>query len=162
MAFTTATTVAETTSLGERSAAVGHHPVLRFLLRRIGAGILTLLAATILIFLATNVLPGNAAEVILGRGAQPAVLHHLDAELGLDRSEAARYLSWLNGLLHGNFGMSAVSVIEGRPDASISDSLGSPLADSGILAGITAVLLIPLTLGLGALAGLRPAGGSIR
>jgi len=155
MAITTATTAAETAGLGERSAAVGRHPVLRFLLRRIGAGILTLLAASILIFIATNVLPGNAAEVILGRSAQPAVLHHLDGELGLNRSEAARYVSWLNGMLHGNFGTSAVSVIEGRPDASISDSLGSPLADSGILAGITAVLLIPLTLGLGALAGLR-------
>ena len=155
MAITTANTAAETTSLGERSAAVGRHPVLRFLIRRTGAGILTLLAASILIFLATNVLPGNAAEVILGRSAQPAVLHHLQAELGLNRSEVARYFSWLNGMLHGNFGTSAVSVIEGRPDASISDSLGSPLADSGILAGITAVPLIPLTLGLGALAGLR-------
>jgi peptide/nickel transport system permease protein len=155
MAITSATAAAEAASLGERSSAVGRHPVVRFLLRRIGAGTLTLLAASILIFLATNVLPGNAAEVILGRSAQPAVLHHLEAELGLNRSEVARYFSWLNGMLHGNFGTSAVSVLEGRPDASISDSLGSPLADSGILAGITAVLLIPLTLGLGALAGLR-------
>lgn len=156
MAITTAATPPEeTASHDARSAAAGGHRVLHFLLRRIGAAILTLLAASILIFLATNVLPGNAAEVILGRSAQPAVLHHLEAELGLRRSEVARYFSWLNGMLHGNFGTSAVAVIEGRPDASISDSLGSPLADSGILAGITAVLLIPLTLGLGALAGLQ-------
>src|ERR1700739_2080821 len=102
MAITTANTAAESTSFGERSVAVGRHPVLRFLLGRLGAGILTLLAASILIFLATNVLPGNAAEVILGRSAQPAVLHHLNAELGLSRSEVARYFSWLNGMLHGN------------------------------------------------------------
>lgn len=155
MAITTATTAAETPSLGERPAATGRHPVLRFLVRRIGAAILTLLAASILIFLATNVLPGNAAEVILGRSAQPVALHHLEAELGLDQSEVGRYFSWLGGMLHGNFGKSAVAVAEGRPDASISDTLGSPLADSAILAGITAVLLIPLTLALGALAGLR-------
>jgi peptide/nickel transport system permease protein len=155
MAITTATTAAETPSIGERSAATGRHPVLRFLVRRIGAAILTLLAASILIFLATNVLPGNAAEVILGRSASPVALHHLEAELGLNQSEVGRYFSWLGGMLHGNFGKSAVAVAEGRPDANISDTLGSPLADSAILAGITAILLIPLTLALGALAGLR-------
>ena len=155
MAITAASAAAETTGLGERPAATGRNPVLRFLAWRLGAGLVTLVAASILIFLATNVLPGNAAEVILSRSAQPAALHHLEAELGLNQSEIGRYVSWLGGMLHGNFGKSAVAVAEGRPDASISDTLGSPLADSAILAGITAVLLIPLTMALGALAGLR-------
>jgi peptide/nickel transport system permease protein len=155
MAITTATTAADTTGLSERPVATGRHPVLRFLVRRVGAGLLMLLAASVLIFLATNVLPGNAAEVVLGRSAQPVALHHLEAELGLDQSEAGRYFSWLGGMLHGDFGKSAVAVAEGRPDANISATLGSPLADSAILAGITALLLIPLTLALGALAGLR-------
>jgi peptide/nickel transport system permease protein len=126
-----------------------------FLVRRIGAGLLTLLAASALIFIATNVLPGNAAEVVLGRNAQPAQLHKLDAELGLNRSAPERYASWLGGMLHGNFGESAVAVAEGRPDSAISATLGSPLADSAILAGLTALFLIPLTLALGALAGIR-------
>ena len=155
MAITAASAAAETTGLGERPAATGRHPVLRFLAWRLGAGLVTLVAASILIFVATNILPGNAAEVILGRSAQPAALHHLEADLGLNQSEIGRYVSWLGGMMHGNFGKSAVAVAEGRPDASISDTLGSPLADSAILAGITAVLLIPLTMALGALAGLR-------
>ncbi len=126
-----------------------------FLVRRIGAGLLTLLVASALIFIATNVLPGNAAEVVLGRNAQPAQLHKLDAELGLNRSAPERYASWLGGMLHGNFGESAVAVAEGRRDSAISATLGSPLADSAILAGLTALFLIPLTLALGALAGIR-------
>jgi len=131
------------------------HPVAAFLLRRVGGAILSLLAASILIFIATNVLPGNAAVVVLGKNATPAQVHKLEGELGLSHSEVQRYASWLGGMLHGDFGQSAVAVAEGRPDASISGTLASPLADSGILAGLTAIPLIPLTLALGVLAGLR-------
>ncbi len=155
MAISTATSATGAAGQDQRAAAIGRHPVLGFLLRRIGAALVTLLVASILIFLATNVLPGNAAEVVLGRNAQPVALHHLEVELNLNHPEVQRYLSWLGGMLHGNFGKSAVAVAEGRPDANISVTLGSPLADSGILAGLTALLLIPLTLALGAYAGLR-------
>ena len=154
MAISTATAT-DTTGFGQPLVTGGRHPVLGFLLRRIGAGILTLLVASVLIFLATNVLPGNAADVVLGRNAQPAQLHKLETELGLNRPEVQRYAAWLGGMLHGNFGKSAVAVAEGRPDAEISATLGSPLADSAVLAGLTALFLIPLTLVLGALAGLR-------
>ena len=159
MAVSATATVPGPAGVGERLATAGRHPILGFLVRRIGAGLLTLLVASVLIFIATNVLPGNAAEVVLGRNAQPAQLHKLDAELGLNRSAPERYASWLAGMLHGNFGDSAVAVAEGRPDAAISATLGSPLAASAILAGLTALLLIPLTLALGALAGLRAARG---
>lgn len=130
------------------------HPALRFVLQRLAVGLLTLVIASILIFLATNILPGNAAVVVLGRGATPAVVHHLEVELGINRSIAVRYLSWLGGMLHGNFGHSAVAEAEGRPDSAITVTLGSPLADSAILAGITTLFLVPLTLLFGTLAGL--------
>lgn len=138
-----------------RQAAFRRHPVLRFLLRRAGAAVLTLLVASVLIFIATNVLPGNAAVVVLGRNAAPAQVHQLESELGLNQSVPHRYLSWLGGMLHGDFGQSAVAVAEGRSESAISTTLGSPLSDSGILAGLTALLLIPLTLALGVLAGVR-------
>jgi peptide/nickel transport system permease protein len=134
--------------------ARGRHPAARFAGRRLAAGILTLLIASVLIFLATNVLPGNAAQVVLGRNATGPAIVKLEAELGLDRPVAVRYLRWLGGMTHGDFGQSAVAKAEGRPDASISATLGSPLADSAILAALTAVLLVPLTLLFGALAGL--------
>jgi hypothetical protein len=81
------------------------------------------------------VLPGNAAVVVLGKNATPAQVHQLEGELGLRHSEARRYAAWLGGMLHGDFGRSAVAVAEGRPDASISGTLASPLADSGTLFG---------------------------
>lgn len=155
MAISTATPATDATRLQQWSASASRHPVLGFVLRRTGAAILTLLVASVLIFLATNVLPGNAAEVVLGRNAQPAQLHKLEHALSLNHSELQRYVSWLGGMLHGNFGKSAVAVAEGRPNAAISATLGSPLADSGILAGLTALFLIPLTLAFGVLAGMR-------
>jgi peptide/nickel transport system permease protein len=130
------------------------HPLAKFVARRLAAGLLTLLVVTILIFLATNVLPGNAAEVVLGHNATPARVHRLDERLGIDHSVVHRYLSWLGGALHGDFGHSAVAEAESRPNAAISSTLGRPLRNSFELAALTTLLLIPLTLALGALAGI--------
>lgn len=134
---------------------LGHsYPIIKFVVRRLLAGALTLLLASILIFLATNILPGNVAEVILGRTATPATVHKMEVALNINHPIPVRYFLWLKGVAHGDLGKSAVSVAEGRPDTSITSSLISPLADSLILGGLAAALLVPLTLMLGTLAGL--------
>lgn len=139
-----------------RALAVGRgHPLARYVAGRIVAGILTLLVVSILIFIATNVLPGNVAQTVLGRNATPSLVHQLDVRLGLDRSLIARYGSWLGGVVHGDFGRSGVAVAEGSANTSITSGLGTPLRDSLILAVITTILLVPLTLLLGTFAGLR-------
>jgi peptide/nickel transport system permease protein len=132
-----------------------NHPVAMFLARRIATGILTLLVVSILIFIATNILPGNVAVVVLGRAANATTIHHLDVELGLDHSAVSRYLTWLGGAVHGNFGHSAVAEAEGRSNSAISATLGTPVRNSLLLAGITTILLIPLTLLLGTIAGIH-------
>jgi peptide/nickel transport system permease protein len=136
-------------------AGLRAHPAGSLIVRRLAAGVVTLFVVSILIFIATNILPGNAAVIVLGRNASAVRVHALDARLGLDRSLLARYLSWLGGLLHGSFGNSAVAVAESRPDPEISRTIGAPLYDSFILAAITTVLLIPITLLLGVVAGVN-------
>jgi peptide/nickel transport system permease protein len=131
-----------------------HHPILAFVLRRTATGVLTLLVASVLIFVATNILPGNVAVVVLGRAATPATVHRLDRELNLNQSAVSQYFTWLGNAVQGDFGHSAVAVAEGRPDSGISASLGTPLRNSFILAGLTALLLVPLTLLLGMVAGI--------
>jgi peptide/nickel transport system permease protein len=130
------------------------HPLSKFVAGRIFAGIATLFVVSILIFFATNVLPGNVAEVVLGHSANPARVHALSAELGLNRPLATRYFTWLGGMLQGDFGKSEVAVAEQSSSASINNTIGTPLKNSLILAAITTVLLVPLTLLLGALAGI--------
>jgi peptide/nickel transport system permease protein len=101
------------------------------------------------------VIPGNAVTVILGKSATPHTVALLEHRLGLDKSLLAQYLSWLGGLFHGNLGNSAVALAQQQPDPSIAHTLKDPLINSLILGGITAILLIPLTLLLGALAGIK-------
>jgi peptide/nickel transport system permease protein len=136
------------------ASRIRRHPTVAFIVRRIVAGFLTLLVVSVLIFLATNILPGNVAEVVLGRNATPATVHKLEHELNIDHPMIDRYWIWLDGVVHGNLGKSAVAVAEGNSNAAITSNLLSPLEDSLILGGMTAVLLIPLTLALGVLAGI--------
>ena len=130
------------------------HPLAFFVLRRVATGLLTLLVVSILIFVATNILPGNAAVVVLGRNATPARVQKLDETLGINGSVPARYARWLGNAVQGDFGRSAVAEAEGRADSTVSSTLGDPLRNSLVLAAATTLLLIPLTLILGAAAGI--------
>lgn len=119
------------------------------------AGIVTLFVASILIFAAVNVLPGDAASVVLGKNATPQVLAKVRAELGLDKPLPQRYGDWASGIVSGDLGNSTIAVAENSPNPSVSGIIGTPLRNSLILAGITALLLIPLALIFGAYAALR-------
>jgi peptide/nickel transport system permease protein len=131
------------------------HPALRFCLRRVAAGLLTLVVASMLIFLATNALPGNVAQTVLGRNGSPAVVRHLDRELGLNHALPTRYLDWLGSAIHGDFGKSAVAVAQSDPTTSVSSIIGTPLRNSLILAVITFVLLVPLAMLAGTVAAIH-------
>jgi len=133
----------------------GRHPVVSFTLRRVATGFVTLLVVSALIFVATNILPGNAVTVILGRSATPAVVDRLEAQLNINHSVVDRYFTWLGAALQGDFGNSVVAEIESKPNAAVSSTIGEPLRNSFVLAAITTVFLIPLTLVLGAIAGIR-------
>lgn len=131
------------------------NPVLATLLRRGIYGVATLFVVSILIFAATNILPGDVAEVVLGRGATPETVAALQQRLGLDQSLVARYLDWVGGVLRGDLGESAVGAAQNAPDARVSAMIGAPLVNSAILAGVSALLLVPLSLLLGVFAAVR-------
>jgi peptide/nickel transport system permease protein len=121
----------------------------------LAAGVLTLFIVSVLIFLCTSVIPGDAVTVILGKNGTPATVAALQARLGLDAPLYQQYLNWLGGMLHGDLGDSAVALAQQQPDPSIAATIKDPLTNSLILGTITAVLLVPLTLLLGALAGIK-------
>src|SRR4030088_2381095 len=78
----------------------------RFLLRRIGLALVTLVLLSVIVFLMANVLPGDVARRILGPFADPRAVAGLNHQLGVDRPLVVQYLSWLGGMLHGDFGNS--------------------------------------------------------
>ena len=129
-------------------------PVVAFLGRRLVGAIAALLAASVLIFAGAEVLPGNAASAVLGRDATPQAVRILSKQMGLDRSAVTRYFDWLGGFVHGDLGVSSVSLAQGQR-TTVSSLISGPLKNSAILAGLAALVMIPLSLGLGAYAAIR-------
>ncbi|KAA0084547.1 ABC transporter permease [Mycolicibacterium sp. P9-64] len=125
----------------------------RFVLRRLFAAVITLLFISALIFLATNVLPGDVAQSVLGKNGTPERVALLREQLDLNRPLVSQYVGWLGGMAHGELGRSAVALAQNNADTSVWNLIRTPLMNSVTLSGIAAVLLLPLTLLLGTLAG---------
>ena len=122
--------------------------MLAFLGRRFLGGLVALFVASILIFAALNILPGDPASVILGRNATPQAEAVLTKRMELDRPATTRYADWLGGFLHGDLGLSAVSLAQGQHE-TVWHQISGPLKNSAILAAIAALFMIPLSIGLG-------------
>lgn len=121
----------------------------RYLLRRIGFLLLTLLISSALIFVICRLLPGDVARVILGREASDVAVAALREELGLNRPLPLQYVDWLAGFVTGNWGESFST------RQPIRALVGERLANSLMLAGLTMLIAVPLAIALGVLAGLR-------
>lgn len=78
----------------------------RYILKRIGSLILSLIVASLVIFTIIEIAPGDPASFMLGINAQPETLAALRTELGLDASKPQRYFDWVRGMLVGDFGTS--------------------------------------------------------
>ncbi len=118
------------------------------------AAVVTLLAVSVLVFAATELLPGNAANALLGRTASPENVAELEELMGLDRPAHERYLDWLGGLLQGDLGNSAAGYAQGG-ELPIWNDVKGKIGNSFVLAGITALIMVPLALVLGVVAALR-------
>jgi peptide/nickel transport system permease protein len=129
-------------------------PLLRFVVRRLAAAVATLFVVSILIFAGTEVLPGDAASAVLGRTATPEQLAEMQGLMGLDRPAHERYLDWLGGVLTGDLGNSAAGYAAGG-ETPIWEDIAPRVGNSLVLAGITALLMVPLALVLGVLAAVR-------
>ncbi|WP_223690050.1 ABC transporter permease [Leifsonia poae] len=106
-------------------------------------GLLTLLIVSLLIFLVTQAMPGDVAHVVLGTRATPQSLALLRDQLGLDRPIWQQYLSWLGGILHGDWGK---SLVNGVP---VSDLLGERIRNSVTLSAVSMLIMLPVSLVVG-------------
>lgn len=115
---------------------------------RLALGLVTLIVVSALIFVGVELLPGDLAQQILGQSATPETVAAFRRELGLDQPAVYRYLHWLAGVAHGEFGN---SLANGRP---ISDLLAVRLNNTLFLASFAAAISVPTALLLGVLAAL--------
>ncbi|MBV9510230.1 MAG: ABC transporter permease subunit [Caulobacteraceae bacterium] len=78
--------------------------MLRFLLRRLLVAVPTLLLVVTASFFMMRAAPGGPFD--MARRLPPQVEHNLEAKYGLDKPLAQQYLTYLGGVLHGDFGPS--------------------------------------------------------
>ncbi|WP_062228723.1 ABC transporter permease [Aureimonas frigidaquae] len=116
------------------------------ILRRLGIGLVLLVAVSVLIFWGIEALPGDFATTYLGQSATPQAIANIRAQLGLDAPASTRYLAWLGGIATGDFGNSWAS---GMP---VGGQIAERLGNSLFLAGAAAVVAVPLAVGLGLVA----------
>jgi len=121
--------------------------MLRFLLNRIAAMLVTMFVISILVFFIAEVVPVDPARDALGRWALDEAVAALREELGLNRPAWIRYVDWISGCLRGDFG---ISIHFRRP---VRDLIVVRLKRSLILASAGFCFMIPLGLALGCLAG---------
>lgn len=120
--------------------------MLRLIAGRIALSAALLLAASLLIFVGVEALPGDFASTYLGQSATPQAVANIRERLGLDQPIMARYLAWLAGLLHGDFGESWAS------GQSVGIQIADRLGNSLLLAGLAAAVAVPLSIMLGMVA----------
>ncbi len=80
--------------------------MLRFIARRLGLAIPTLVIASVIIFVLQQLLPGDTATALSGEDADPQAIAFIRAKYHLDQPIAVRYAFWAGGVLRGDLGES--------------------------------------------------------
>jgi len=78
----------------------------RYILKKAGVLIVTLLIISVLAFLAFEIIPADPVDTILGTDYTEERAAALRSELGLDVPPAERYFNWLTGFFTGDLGIS--------------------------------------------------------
>jgi peptide/nickel transport system substrate-binding protein len=77
-----------------------------YLAGRLGVLAATLIVATAIVFVIVQIAPGDPVRYMMGMQADPQSVAATRHQLGLDIAPLPRYLHWVSGLLHGDFGTS--------------------------------------------------------
>jgi len=132
------------------------NPLLKTVLQRLGLGLVTLFVVSVIIFTTVEMLPGDFARAILGQSATPETVAAFERDVGLDRPPVQRYFEWLGGVAHGDFGLSfsSLGALGGGAKRTVMSLVAPRLKNTLFLAGMTAIIAVPLALALGMLAAL--------
>ncbi|MFD5464901.1 ABC transporter permease [Kitasatospora sp. NPDC127059] len=121
----------------------------RFVARRLLQMIPVFLGTTALIFFMVHLLPGDPLAALWGdKAPDPVQLAALKHQQHLDEPLVQQYLSYMGGLLTGDFG----KALDGRP---VLDKITEALPVTVRLALFAFVIEIVLGIGIGLVAGLR-------
>ncbi len=121
----------------------------RYIVRRLGFLLLTLLLTSLIIFVITQLLPGDVARAVLGREAGEEALQAFREQYGLNDPLIVQYFRWLGNFVRGDWGISLSTRQEVYP------LVMGRVRNSLMLAAVTMAIGVPLSILLGVLAGLN-------
>lgn len=125
--------------------------MIRYVVGRLGEAVVVTFIVTVLAFLFMRIVPGDPAAAIAGRQATARQIELIRQELWLDRSLPVQYGHWIDGLLHGDLGLSVrrhedvASIIAHRAPISIFLAAGGILL--GSIVGITVGMICAIRRG---------------
>ena len=122
----------------------------QMVLQRIAIGFATLMVVSVIVFVMTSWLPGDVASIILGQAATPESLAALRAQLGTDQPLIYQYFGWLSNMATGDLGISKAG------GATISSLIESRIGNTMVMAGLVALISIPISISLGLWAAMHP------
>jgi peptide/nickel transport system permease protein len=124
--------------------------MIRFIAWRSARLLGVLLVASILVFAALYLAPGTPLSVLSGgRSLTPDQVAALSAQYHLNDPMPVRYIVWLGGVLHGDFGQ---SLITREP---VSTLIASRVGSTLLLVAYASVLIVLFGISLGLLGALR-------
>ena len=123
--------------------------MLRYATKQLVNMLLTLFAVSFLVFMLNEWAPGDVASKLLGPFATQDQVDKLNTAMGLDRPVIIRYFEYMGNALTGDLGR---SLVYRQPVADVlADRLGATLQ----LALISFAVIVPFSVLLGVLAGMR-------
>jgi peptide/nickel transport system permease protein len=114
-----------------------------YLIRRGGQALVVVLGVMIMTFILIHLEPGSAAKAYLGARATPSRVAAFNATYGLNESLPRQFVSYVNHVLHGNFG---ISYYYQEP---VSTLIAERIPSDIFLVGISSVLSVLIALPMG-------------
>ncbi|OLF14897.1 ABC transporter permease [Actinophytocola xanthii] len=117
---------------------------LRYVLTKIGGGLVSMALVVVLGFLLFRVLPGDVIQTMFrGRPASPELMAEAEERLGLNKPLFEQFLDYLWRLLHGDLGQSYVF------NVPVTDKILERLGPTLLLVGVATLIAVALGLWLG-------------
>jgi ABC-type dipeptide/oligopeptide/nickel transport system permease component len=127
--------------------------MLQYLIKRVFAAVIVILAMLFLVMLILDVIPGDPVALFLGESATEEMVQSVRAQIGLDQPLIIRYVKYVWRLLQGDMGRSL------REMAPVSHLVWAAFPNTILLTAAGMALTLVLGIPLGLLSGARP--GSI-
>ena len=121
----------------------------RYIVKRLGLALITLVLLSMVVFATAQLLPGDIGRNILGPFAPQSAVDAMNRQLGANRPAVIQYWDWISGVVQGDLGRSLAFQLPIRP------ILATALGNSLKLALEAFLIVIPLGILGGIAAGLR-------